>query len=187
MGDEMIQEIQPKDWKPTAEEEREINGEHRGEKNKESQENYSNNQHGRGGQHTGPRDNTRDGARRNNHDHGETQRHQSGPQGEEKNNSASDSNWRDGPRKEAGSDKWESGKGKNYQDKQHRDEGHSAKQHRDVDYSERDQYEYFWGQKNFYSQFYPTEFQVDNEWFNCAEQYMMYMKASKWLSVIATY
>lgn len=40
-------------------------------------------------------------------------------------------------------------------------------------------YFFFWRQGSVFSQWHPAEFTVDGQKFNCAEQYMMYHKASK--------
>lgn len=38
-------------------------------------------------------------------------------------------------------------------------------------------YTFFWGEESPFSQFFITEFVIDNKKFNCTEQYMMYSKA----------
>lgn len=51
------------------------------------------------------------------------------------------------------------------------------------DMEERKKFTFFFGANNengVFSQFYITKFQVDGVWFSCAEQYMMYQKASEW-------
>ena len=42
---------------------------------------------------------------------------------------------------------------------------------------------FFWKSKSPFSQWHKAEFVVDDVEFNCAEQYMMYRKASEWISV----
>ncbi|XP_046361669.1 N-glycosidase Npun_R5314-like [Haliotis rufescens] len=41
----------------------------------------------------------------------------------------------------------------------------------------KQKYEYFWKIHSPYSQWYPVNFKVDGQEYNCAEQYMMYQKA----------
>ena len=41
---------------------------------------------------------------------------------------------------------------------------------------------FFWRSKSPFSQWHEAEFVVDDVEFNCAEQYMMYRKASEWIS-----
>ena len=42
---------------------------------------------------------------------------------------------------------------------------------------------FFWKSKSPFSQWHKADFVVDDVEFNCAEQYMMYRKASEWISV----
>ena len=42
-----------------------------------------------------------------------------------------------------------------------------------------DKYEYFWKKNSVFSQWYQSYFTYEDQQFNCAEQYMMYQKASK--------
>jgi len=42
-----------------------------------------------------------------------------------------------------------------------------------------EKFHFFWKSKSPFSQWYSAQFTVDDIQYNCAEQYMMYQKASK--------
>lgn len=52
----------------------------------------------------------------------------------------------------------------------------------DFGHKETDSFVYFFRQSSPFSQWYPSEFSVDGRKFNCAEQYMMFRKASKYVN-----
>ena len=52
--------------------------------------------------------------------------------------------------------------------------------HDDDDNAEKEEYVLFFGRDSPFSQHHPAQFQIDDMCFNCAEQYMMYMKAGNY-------
>ena len=48
-------------------------------------------------------------------------------------------------------------------------------------HEERTKFTFFWNGTDILSQWYIAKFQVENVWYNCAEQYMMHQKAGEYV------
>jgi len=46
-----------------------------------------------------------------------------------------------------------------------------------LDASGPEKFTFFWRKESPFSQWHPCSFFIDDQWYNCAEQYMMHQKA----------